>query len=91
MVRWFTVSQQKKVGSKKRRESRGMPYMYTHSSFALRILEDVNAVKWVRVHGGHDPAGVLNKIIGVSLAVSTLYTKSWSRNLQQYSMPLHAV
>ena len=41
--------------------------MYTHRSLALCVLEDVNAVKRVRVHGGHDPSGILKKVNGVSL------------------------
>ena len=47
--------------------------MYTHSLLALRIFKYIDAIKWVRVHGGHDPAGILNKNDRVSQAVSKIY------------------
>ena len=67
----------------KRRQNQKVPYVDTHSLLALRIFKNINAVKWVRVHGGHDPAGILNKNVRVSLAVSTMYDDFWLLNLQQ--------
>ena len=60
-----------------------MPYMYTHSSLALRVLEYVDAVKWISMHGRHDPAGILNNSIGVSVATSTEYNRIWLLNPQE--------
>lgn len=60
-----------------------MPYMYTHSSLAPRILEYVDAVKWISMHGRHDPAGILNNNIGISVATSTKYNRIWLLNPQE--------
>ena len=73
----------RKVVSKRGRQNQKVPYVYTHSLLALRIFKNINAVKWVRVHGGHDPAGILNKNIRVRLAVSTIYDEFWLLDLQK--------
>ena len=51
-----------------------VPYMYTHSLLALRIFKNINAVKWVRVHWGHDPAGILKKTLESALPFRQLMT-----------------
>ena len=45
--------------------------MYTHGSLAFCVLENVDTIKRVRMHRRHNPAGILNKDLGVSVAVST--------------------
>ena len=48
-------------------EFQKMPYMYTHSSLAFRILKNIDTVKRIRVHGRHDPAGILTRILESAL------------------------
>ena len=72
MVHGFKCLAAQNVVSKRQSWNRKVPYVYTHSSLALRVLEYVDAVKWISMHGRHDPAGILNNHIRVSLAISTL-------------------
>ena len=63
-MRWFTcLATQEKYFSKGGKQNQKVPYVDTHSFLALRIFKNIDAVKWVRVHGGHDPAGILKKIL----------------------------
>ena len=36
--------------------------MYTHSSLALCVLKDIDAIKRIRMHRRHDPARILNRV-----------------------------
>lgn len=45
--------------------------MYTHGSLAFCVLKNVDTIKRVRMHRRHNPAGILNKDLGVSIDVST--------------------